>query len=68
MNEHPIVRACWFVINALLILLVAAILYGIAWEYSTRSYLRGFSDAIIPSTDGPEQKACLLYTSDAADE
>lgn len=32
-------------------------MYGFAWEYSTRSYLRGFADAIIPANDNSEQKA-----------
>ena len=29
---------------------------GIGWEYSTSLYLRGFSDAVIPYTDSPEDK------------
>jgi hypothetical protein len=33
-----------------------AVLYGAGWEFSTRSYLNGFSDAIIPASDDPEQK------------
>jgi len=57
MKKHPIVRACWYGINILLIASFVAVLYGIGWEFSTRSYLRGFADAIIPSSDSPEQKA-----------
>jgi len=34
-----------------------AVLYGIGWELSTRTYLKGFADAIIPASDSPEQKA-----------
>jgi hypothetical protein len=56
MKNHPIVRACWYAVNALLLVSVVAVLYGVGWEFSTRSYLRGFSDAIIPASDDPEQK------------
>jgi hypothetical protein len=33
-----------------------ALIWGIAWEYSTRRYLRGFSDAIVPFSAQPVQK------------
>jgi hypothetical protein len=56
MKNHPIVRACWFAVNALLFLSFLAVLYSIGWEFSTRSYLRGFSDAIIPASGGAQQK------------
>ena len=56
MKNHPIVRACWFAANFLLAVSLLAILYSIGWEFSTRSYLKGFSDAIIPASDNPEQK------------
>ena len=32
------------------------LLYGLGWEISTRSYLRGFSDAVVPSSATPEQR------------
>ena len=35
---------------------LAAVVYSFGWEISTRSYLKGFSDAIISPSDGPEQK------------
>ena len=57
MKNHPIVRACWFAVNALLVVSVVAVLYSVGWEFSTRSYLKGFSDAIIPASENPEQKA-----------
>jgi Transglutaminase-like superfamily len=47
---------CWFAANVLLAASLAAVLYSVAWEFSTRSYLKGFSDAIIPASDRPEQK------------
>jgi len=56
MKSHPIVRACWFAVNALLFVSLVAVLYSIGWEFSTRSYLKGFSDAIIPASGDPEQK------------
>jgi hypothetical protein len=57
MKDHPIVRACWIAVNMLLAVSIVAVLYGVGWEFSTRSYLKGFSDAIIPASDNPEQKA-----------
>jgi hypothetical protein len=56
MKSHPILRACWFAVNALLFLSFLAVLYSIGWEFSTRSYLRGFSDAIIPASGDSQQK------------
>lgn len=56
MNRHPIVRACWWLINVVLIVSLAAVVYGIGWEFSTRSYLKGFSDAIVPASDDTDQK------------
>jgi hypothetical protein len=56
MKNHPIVRACWLAVNALLFVSFVAVLYSIGWEFSTRSYLKGFSDAIIPASVDPEQK------------
>jgi hypothetical protein len=56
MKKHPIIQTCWFTVNVLLVVFLVAVLYGVGWEFSTRSYLKGFSDAIIPASDGPEQK------------
>lgn len=56
MKNHPIIRVCWFAVNLLLIVSLVAVLYSVGWEFSTRSYLKGFSDAIIPASDDPEQK------------
>jgi hypothetical protein len=47
----------WYVINFLLIVSILAAMYSIVWEFSTRRYLKGFSDAIIPVTAPPEEKA-----------
>src|ERR1700722_384004 len=56
MKPYPILRVTWYLVNVLLAVSLVAVLYSAAWEYSTRSYLKGFSDAIIPSSDSPEQK------------
>jgi hypothetical protein len=56
MKKYPAVRVCWYVVNVLLAVSLGAVLYGAVWEYSTQSYLKGFSDAIIPASDNPEQK------------
>lgn len=56
MKKHPFIRMCWFAANVLLAFSLLALVFSSAWEFSTRSYLKGFSDAIIPASDGPEQK------------
>ena len=56
MKDHPILRACWPAVNLLLLVAFVAVIFSVGWEFSTRSYLRGFSDAIIPAADNPEQK------------
>jgi hypothetical protein len=56
MKGYPIVRVCWYISNILLAVSLGFVLYGAAWEFSTRSYLKGFSDAVIPSSDDAEHK------------
>ncbi len=34
--------------------------YGALWEFSTREYLRGFSDAIVPYAASPEQRVAAI--------
>jgi hypothetical protein len=55
-EHHRIFLAVWYSANLLLIISVAAAIYATMWEYSTRKYLKGFSDAIIPAAAAPEQK------------
>jgi hypothetical protein len=66
MKGHPLFRAFWHLVNLLLVVSLAMGLYSVAWEYSTRSYLKGFSDAIVPYADSPEQKveAILAWMKD----
>ena len=62
MKGYPIIRVCWYVSNILLVVSLAVVLYSAGWEFSTRSYLKGFSDAIIPSSDDSEQKVQAILT------
>lgn len=57
--EHPQRRwfvVAWYALNFLLVCAILAATYSVAWEYSTRRYLKGFSDAIIPLTAPPVEK------------
>ncbi len=56
MKGHPWFRAIWYAADVLLIASLGALIYASIWELSTRNYLKGFSDAVVPSTDQPEQK------------
>jgi hypothetical protein len=56
MKDHPILRIIWHSINVLILLSICLLVYAAAWEFSTRSYLRGFSDAIVPAGDDSENK------------
>lgn len=56
MREHSIFRAVWYTVNGLLVLAILLAMYSVGWEYSTRRYLKGFSDAIIPVAAPPEEK------------
>jgi hypothetical protein len=55
-DHHPVYRALWHTVSVLLILSVLLLLYSISWEISTRRYLRGFSDAIVPATAPADEK------------
>jgi transglutaminase superfamily protein len=56
MKGFPIIRVCWYISNTLLAVALGFVIYSAGWEFSTRSYLKGFSDAVIPSSDNSEQK------------
>lgn len=56
MKRHPVYRIFWLSTNILLVLAAIAFVWGAVWEYSTRQYLKGFSDAIIPYDAIPEHK------------
>jgi hypothetical protein len=46
----------------LLISSVLLILSGLGWEYSTRMYLSGFSNAVLPFTSSPETKVVAILS------
>jgi len=56
MREHPYFRLFW--VSAHVVLAAAVILLGagVVWEYSTRRYLQGFADAVVPLSDNAEHK------------
>lgn len=55
-EAHRFFRALWVVTSALLLLAIAAAAYSVVWEYSTRRYVKGFADAIIPASGTPQEK------------
>jgi hypothetical protein len=60
---HLLFQIVWHVENVLLVLSALLVLYAAFWEYSTRRYLNGFSDAIIPaaSSDLVKTEAILNW-------
>lgn len=56
MRFHPVFRAAWIATNSLLAISVLLLLVGVVWEHSTRRYLKGFADAVVPLSASPEQK------------
>jgi hypothetical protein len=60
MKKEPIFRAVNFSINILLISSVLLSLFGLGWEYSTRWYLSGFSNAVLPFSASPEKKVAAI--------
>ncbi len=55
-SSHQWFTIAWYAVNLLLVLSIFAALYSIVWEYSTRRYLKGFSDAIVPATAPVDEK------------
>jgi len=56
MKGHPVYRLAWITTNCFLAIAVAAFISSAVWEYSTRQYLKGFSDAVVPHDVAPQQK------------
>ena len=54
--RHALFQAGWRTLNLLLVIWLLVSFYSIAWEYSTRMYLKGFSDAVVPSSAPPEEQ------------
>lgn len=63
MKRHRLLQGIWYLTNFLFFGSVIFLIYSIGWEYSTRQYLRGFSDAIVPVSGTPMEKinAILLW-------
>jgi hypothetical protein len=64
--SHALFRAVWYAGNILLIFAILLAGYSAVWEYSTRKYLKGFSDAIVPASASTEGKieAILRWMSE----
>jgi hypothetical protein len=60
MKKETTIQAVSFFVNLLLITSVLLTLLGIAWEYSTRWYLSGFANAVLPYTSSPEKKVVAI--------
>jgi len=56
MDRRLIYRFVWIGSNFLLALVVLIFIASAIWEYSTRQYLKGFSDAVVPHDVSPQQK------------
>lgn len=56
MREHRFYQAAWVATNLLAVASLLFLLYAFCWEYSTRRYLAGFSDAVVPAAASPEEK------------
>ncbi len=56
MKRRPFFQFAWHTVNFLLLSSLVFLAFGIAWEYSTRRYLKGFADAVVPLSAAPEQK------------
>jgi hypothetical protein len=61
-RQAAIFRVLWRTVNALLVGSLLFVGYSTVWEYSVRRYLKGFSDAIVPSPATPEEKIDAILT------
>lgn len=57
MRARFLFRCAWWLCNVLLVIALIATIYAGVWEFTTRDYLKGFSDAIVPESAPPQQKA-----------
>lgn len=61
-GSHPVFRSIWLAVNVLLVVSLFLAIYSAGWEFSTRRYLKGFSDAIVPATSpGDEKIEAILH-------
>lgn len=59
-TKHRLLFVLSFAVNSVVLAAVLLTMYGAFWEYSTRRYLKGFSDAIIPASTSPEAKVTAI--------
>jgi hypothetical protein len=59
-RHHDLIELARYLSRALVFVGIALLVYGLAWNYSTRRYLEGFADAITPLDGTPEQKSEAL--------
>ena len=62
MRRHPVYRIVWIGTNCLLTIAFAAFIASTVWEYSTRQYLKGFSDAVVPHDVSSQQEVESILT------
>jgi Transglutaminase-like superfamily len=55
-GRHRFFWTAWHACSGLLAVTVLLAAYSAVWEYSTRRYLKGFSDAIVPAESTPVDK------------
>ncbi len=59
-SSHRWFNLARYAAGALAIFAVGLLVYGLDWTYATRTYLKGFSDAIIPLEGSEEKKTEAL--------
>jgi hypothetical protein len=62
MHKKSIFQAANFSVNMMLICSVILTVFGFAWEYSTRWYLSGFANAVLPSAATTEEKVAAILS------
>jgi hypothetical protein len=60
MKKESVIQIVGFSINVLLICSLLLSLLGLVWEYSTRRYLSGFANAVLPYSSSPEKKVAAI--------
>lgn len=59
-KNEAVFQALGFLVNVFLISAALLTLFGLGWEYSTRWYLSGFSNAVLPFSSTPEKKVAAI--------
>lgn len=57
MKRRMVFNMAWWLVHVALLASIFLAVYSTIWEYSTERYLKGFSDAIVPASAAPEEKA-----------